>query len=289
VRPGVSSCRRIAEEILGEEAGLEVETAVDGESALRAIEREPPDLVLTDLVMPGMDGLELVARVRERRPAIPVILMTSQGNEEIAVRALRVGAMSYVPKKSLATNLRETVAEVMDLAGRRRAEEEIAATLERSEQEFRLENRQELVRPLVKHLQETATQMGLCEGGECTQLGVALCEAVNNAMEHGNLEIESELREADISAHVRLMRERGSSSPWNERRVHVRAVFDRKEARFVVRDEGPGFDPATLPDPLAPANLDRLSGRGIMLIRSFMDEVEFNERGNQVTMVKRRA
>ena len=60
----------------------------------------------------------------------------------------------------------------------------------------------------------------------------------------------------------------------------------RDLAVFVVRDEGPGFDPAALPDPTDPANLDKVTGRGILLMRAFMDHVDFNARGNEVTMVK---
>jgi anti-sigma regulatory factor (Ser/Thr protein kinase) len=55
-----------------------------------------------------------------------------------------------------------------------------------------------------------------------------------------------------------------------------------------VRDEGRGFDPATLPDPLDPAQLETTTGRGLLLIRTFMDEVSFNATGNEITIVKRR-
>ena len=54
---------------------------------------------------------------------------------------------------------------------------------------------------------------------------------------------------------------------------------------FFVRDEGPGFDPNKLPDPTDPANLEKVSGRGLLLMKTFMDEVTFNATGNQVTMV----
>jgi len=54
-----------------------------------------------------------------------------------------------------------------------------------------------------------------------------------------------------------------------------------------VEDEGPGFDPATLPVPTDPANLERIGGRGLMLIRTFMDEVEHNEKGSRITLRKR--
>jgi len=61
----------------------------------------------------------------------------------------------------------------------------------------------------------------------------------------------------------------------------------KDEATFIIRDEGAGFDPNDLPDPTAPENLIRASGRGILLIRTFMDDVCFNDKGNEITMVKR--
>ena len=61
------------------------------------------------------------------------------------------------------------------------------------------------------------------------------------------------------------------------------------EAACEIRDEGPVFDPSTLPDPTDPEAIMRAHGRGLLLIRSFMDEVRFNDSGNQITMIKRRA
>jgi anti-sigma regulatory factor (Ser/Thr protein kinase) len=66
--------------------------------------------------------------------------------------------------------------------------------------------------------------------------------------------------------------------------VHV----EEDHGKFVIRDEGPGFDPRQLPDPTAPTNLEKPSGRGLLLMRTFMDEVVYNDAGNQVTLVKRR-
>ena len=58
------------------------------------------------------------------------------------------------------------------------------------------------------------------------------------------------------------------------------------DATYVVRDEGQGFDPKFLPDPTDPEHLLKPSGRGLMLIRTFMDKVEFNKSGTEITMVK---
>src|SRR5262249_52494919 len=88
-------------------------TAGNGVEALDVLQKETPDLVLTDLQMPEMDGLQLVREVRTRYPAVPVILMTGHGSEDIAIQALKSGAASYVPKKSLARDLAETLDQVL--------------------------------------------------------------------------------------------------------------------------------------------------------------------------------
>jgi anti-sigma regulatory factor (Ser/Thr protein kinase) len=74
---------------------------------------------------------------------------------------------------------------------------------------------------------------------------------------------------------------------FRNRRLHIVARFDTAGAVFVIRDDGHGFDPNRLPDPTDPASLQKPSGRGLLLIRAFMDEVSHNAIGNQITLVKR--
>jgi len=66
------------------------------------------------------------------------------------------------------------------------------------------------------------------------------------------------------------------------------ASLSSDAATFTVRDEGPGFDVAELPDPTDPENMLKPGGRGVMLIRTFMDETSYNEIGNEITMTKHR-
>ena len=81
--------------------------------------------------------------------------------------------------------------------------------------------------------------------------------------------------------------ERRGRKPYTDRRVHVTARETPGEAVYVIRDDGPGFDTSSLPDPTDPANLERRSGRGLLLMRAFMSEVRYNDRGNEVTLVRR--
>lgn len=78
--------------------GHGVATANSGPAALEEIEREIPEIVITDLVMPEMDGLTLLAKIRERHPNLPVIIFTGHGTIETAVRAMKEGAFNYIAK-----------------------------------------------------------------------------------------------------------------------------------------------------------------------------------------------
>ena len=66
----------------------------------------------------------------------------------------------------------------------------------------------------------------------------------------------------------------------------MQVQLDRDAARFVVADDGPGFDTSIFDRPVQPEDLNRIGGRGLLLIRTFMDQVSFNKAGNQITMVK---
>ncbi len=80
-----------------ESAGFGVLTASDGNSALEEVESENPDLVVLDVIMPGMDGFEVLKRLRTQR-AVPVILLTARGNDADKVRGLDLGADDYLTK-----------------------------------------------------------------------------------------------------------------------------------------------------------------------------------------------
>ena len=262
--------------------------AEHGRQALEVMRQSLPDLVLTDLQMPEMNGLELVEQIRTEFPSVPVILMTAHGSEEIAVQALQRGAAGYVPKRNLPRDLLETIENTLGLTQANREQERILECLSNSESHFLLQNDSSLIGPLVGYLPNNLARMKLCDEVGALRVTVALREALVNAIEHGNLEAPSEMKEEDEKGFRNLLEERRRQSPYRERRVHVTARETPAEAVYVIRDEGPGFNPADLPDPTDPANLEKASGRGLLLIRTFMDRVTHNDKGNELTLVKRR-
>jgi len=81
-----------------EQMGYSVTTAADGETALQLMDSDPPALVLTDLKMPGMSGMDLLERIRRDYPEIPVLIITAFGTIQSAVEAMRSGAYDYLTK-----------------------------------------------------------------------------------------------------------------------------------------------------------------------------------------------
>lgn len=249
---------------------------------------EDPDVVLTDLRMPGMDGLELVKTMRVEYPFIPCILMTAHGSEEIAVEALRHGASSYVPKKDLIHQLAQTLINVLASAHHERMSRRFDDCWFETTSQFMLANDASLIGAVTGHVQNYLQKFRGVPENELVRLGVALDEALRNAIFHGNLQLESELWAADPEKFYAEADRRQQISPFRDRTVHFMLTCRRDEVRFVIRDEGEGFNTLDQDfDPNDPAQLTRPSGRGLFLIKTFMDEVSFNDAGNEITMIFR--
>ena len=278
--------RRLAGRIIESSVGLTALYASNGREALELLERESPAAVLTDMQMPEIDGLELVKEVRIRYPGVPVVLMTAHGSEEIASCALQAGAASYVPKRALSHDLVGTLEQVLSVAAVDRTHQRLLASLECHESFFRLENDPDLIGPLIALFLQELSGMEIGDATTRLRIGVALQESLTNALFHGNLELSSDLRQDDERKFFDLAERRRSMHPYQSRRIEVRSTLDRSRASFVISDEGPGFDVAALDRPISSEDVMRIGGRGLVLIRYFMDEVSYNAKGNEITLVK---
>lgn len=284
--------RKLVGSLLEKKFGWQIEYAASGTEALARIKQSPPDLVITDIAMPEMDGLELVQHICKAFPEVPVILMTAYGSDLLAVEALERGAASYVPKSQLATRIAETADSVLRIAEQNRERERLFECLEFIEFEYVLDNEPELIQPLVSVVQQTLAGVRFTDFPGRLQMGIALKEALQNALYHGNLEISKEEIEAVSDRlleknELSLVEQRRRELPYRDRRIRVRIKISREEAVFTVTDDGPGFDvEKTVRKKDESPELEQQ--RGLSLMQTFMDEVRFNEKGNQVTLIKRR-
>jgi CheY-like chemotaxis protein len=258
-----------------------------GSAALAAIQQHRPDIAL--MALPAGEAvpqLRLLGTIRVRYPKLPIVLLTADAITPLVVQALQNGATSFVPRERSEHYLGFTLDSVLQLSQTERRLQRLFGYVCCTESSFCLENDPALIAPLVSHLQENAARMKGMDEIQRTQLGIALHEGLLNAMYHGNLEVSSELRQLSESDFLAQAVERREISPYRERRIHVKAKVTPAEAVYVIRDEGKGFDLNALPDPTLPANLVKASGRGVLLMRTFVDVIRYNEAGNELTLIK---
>jgi two-component system NtrC family response regulator/two-component system response regulator HydG len=124
-------------ETLLREDGYDVARAHDGRAGLALLEKHDPDVVLTDLRMPGMDGIELLAKIKEIRPETMVIVMTAYGTVKTAVRAMKLGAEDYLGKPIDVDELEVVLQKALERKG---LLEEARSLRERLEHKYRLDN-----------------------------------------------------------------------------------------------------------------------------------------------------
>jgi CheY-like chemotaxis protein/anti-sigma regulatory factor (Ser/Thr protein kinase) len=280
--------RELVGRLLAQLPNLELTFADSIQSGMKAIAETSPSIVITDLILPDGEGLEIVKRVRDQFPATIVVLMTAYGSEDAAMHALRAGAANYIAKRNITRDLVPTLRKVIDAASCRRERALILRCMVRTESVFVLDNDPDLIAAFTKLVQEYLSGIGLWDETGLVQVTIALQEAVINAVYHGNLEVSSEFRQTDEQIFDQLALERRQIEPYRARRVRIHVQLDADAARFSVSDDGPGFDVSILNRPVHAEDLTRIGGRGLLLIRTFMDEVTFNSHGNQIIMIKNR-
>ena len=142
-----------------------------------------------------------------------------------------------------------------------------------------------LIPKLRDRLMHSLAEYQVVEGKREIQFCMALEEALNNAFYHGNLELSSKLKEDGSSRFIELAAEREVLSPWRERSVQVTELVSAFGLWLTIQDSGNGFNVQAVVDRCNDPETMFASGRGLMLMRAFADELFFNREGNEVTLV----
>ena len=245
--------RALLEQALGK-LGHEVIVTGERERALARNDLETFDLVISDLTEADVNG-QAINDLQRKRLLTPV---NNSTKEPQIIKAFKMGAANYLRLPYQPEELRHIVEQT--LSYRLRYVDDLLSHVH-EKIEFELPSDLSLMNGVLEYLQERVSKLGLISP-ERSNLFIALDEAFVNAVKHGNKNDPTKL-------------------------LKITAELSPTEACFTVEDEGEGFDINEIPDPCDPANLFRTSGRGVLLIYNIMDEVEYNEQGNRVKMVKR--
>lgn len=262
--------------------GHDVFFARDGIEGLNIFEKEKPDIVLTDVKMPGKKGIEVLSQIKEIEPEAKVIVMTGYGSEETGIEALRGGIVNYLKKPVTLWELCEVIEKVVGVQYR---EINKIFVLEESKR-IVMDNQIDKIWGVINQLLICAEN--ICGKEKIQELGLGLYEIILNAIEHGSLEItfEEKFQALEKNTYEDLLRERLSNPAFSHRRVTIDYQMIPGELHYVIKDEGKGFNWLNLPCDDPYNNLLNPCGRGIFLARIYLDRVEFNEKGNEVHLVK---
>ncbi len=274
--------------LLKRQGNYDVRAASSAKAALLLADSCTPLAVITDWQMPEMDGLQLVRAIRAKFANVPCIVVTAHGSEESAVEALAAGAASYVPKNKVVPQLVRTLNSVLAVRSQQIKLNRVKKYLVESSDHYQLPTERDIVTPMVTHIQESLANANVCAQEDLTRIGVALTEALINAIVHGNLGVSSNLLDGNPAAFEAEIANRMADPTLAGRKVDVDLAIDADSARITIRDEGQGFDVSKVVDPTSEEAMELSHGRGLLLIRAFMDEVSHNDTGNEITLIKRR-
>ncbi len=278
--------------MLLESAAHVVTCCDDGTKAIEHLESGTSEIVVTDLELPVMNGLELIKKMQCDFPQIPAVLVTGQGSERLAAEALRAGATAYVPKSLVEDMLLGTVEDVLGVVRTDRSYAELIDCTVENRLVFELPNKLQLLSTAIDLTMQLAAGMKLLSGSDRYRVGTALQHAASNAVYRGNLELTHEQwrqtsNEDNAQAQLDpIVSQRMNAAPFKNRKVHYDVRLMRDLIRIVIRDEGPGFDTKKLGHENDAQSMSAEGGRGLVLIRNFVDKVSFNDCGNEITMIK---
>lgn len=274
--------RLLMEGLLKKVPGFEVIGARDGVHALEQLKAWSIDMVITDIQMPRMDGLELIEAVRKDYPDIPVVLTTGMGSEEIAAVALKSGAASYIPKSRLNKMLISTVEETFDMLSSERNYNRLLQRSSKAHFEFSLDNDPSQIPAFVDFTEKMLKGVAPLNRTERLRVAMAVSQALNNALYRGNLEIGAHYKiptpNSPGGEFEQIVSERLDSAPWKDRKILVAMEIRKTGFGIRIRDDGPGFDTSSV------GSWSNPTLRGVILMKSFMDEVIYSGNGNDVEM-----
>lgn len=213
------------------------------------------DVVISDL---DVDAAIIASCPQGHTPTcLPEIPSIAGGDH---IKAFKISASNFRRDEFDESELRGLVEMILNYKAKFVDKEDVVQCMHETI-EFELPSSISIMHSILDYLMKRVEKLGVIKA-EQSNLFVALDEAFVNAIKHGNKFDARKL-------------------------VRIAAEVSKQEARFIIEDEGEGFDVNAIPDPLDPENLFKSSGRGVLFIYNIMDEVKYNERGNRLTMIKK--
>lgn len=262
----------------------DIVAVADGEEALAELARTRPDMVVTDLMMPGVDGRQLLRIMADDYPSVPVVLITSQGSDQIAAECVSLGAVNYVPKRLLAEQLVDVVTEVINAEEESRAMRSVLRYVVQNRCCFEIDSQLDQIWSLLNFIRKRLHATELFSASHVQGMTTAVRECLLNAHFHGNLEVNTKPLELPRADYIELAATRKDADGYSGRRIRLTLSLEPDRITFQISDDGPGFDHSSLASLCGPPEERFPNGNGIRIVRMAMETVAWNPSGNEITL-----
>jgi len=270
-----------------ENDGYQVYKASDGREGLAKYKEYNPEIVLTDIKMPHLSGIELIKAIKSINKDNDVVMMTGYGTEDTVIEALRAGASNYIKKPVAFDELFGILDNIILKRENRKRYEIIKDVVVAETKKIVIDNNITRIWGIVNQILFNVAPLfsdKIFEG-----MSIGLYEIIINAIEHGNLGISYKEKTLDLhnNSYLKLIIEKSDLANKEGKRAYINYELNRKEIIIEVIDQGDGFNFKEFNNINNPETLMDIHGRGIFLASIYFDKIEYKEPGNRVILTKK--
>jgi DNA-binding response OmpR family regulator len=266
--------------------GYSCRQASDGKEGLELFASYKPDILISDIIMPGLDGMQLLKEIRAVNKELVIIMLTGHGNEELALSALEHGANNYLKKPVILPELKTLLKRYSNILESKKMAQELPKLIKERSLRLMLPTDTNILPSVVDYFQDKISLFYTAK--QLFQIELGLSELLTNAVEHGNLSITNDEKNSALSSNKldELYSQRMGCPEYSCRKVEVVFVQTEEYCSWSITDEGCGFNWRSLPNPTHGRHIGELHGRGVFLSKMQFDELVYSEKGNSVTAKK---
>lgn len=263
----------------------EVILAETGNEGIEKFREYLPDIVISDMRLPDKNGNIVVKEIKAIDKDVPIIIITGFSDKQLILSAMRNGALDLLKKPFKPKDLRYLINKIDTLF--RKIKVKLSSSFVRWEKrELRISNDIYIIAPVVNFIFSNIDYIS--ESVSFMKNG--LQELLINAVEHGNLNIsyeeKQELLERERGDYSSHLKNKAALPEYSDKYVTIKVFSNPDYLKIIIEDMGNGFDPACIPDPQNPENFLKEHGKGILMAMHAYENVEYNEVGNCVTLLK---
>ena len=254
--------------------------------ALELLKEQSFFAVFCALVLPRMGGLEFINEMREVHETTPIVIIAGQSDTDGILASLDSGAFAFLTKPLTLASVHAMYHRLLQADENLCCDDYCLENIVSESQTLEIGNNFESVFGIISFITQHLPFYNLTTKDEYITMKLMLAKALENAIFYGNLELSQDLKQQDFYQFLQEAEKRRQMEDYKYRRVHISYELNTNSAKYIFRDEGKGFDHREVPDPKTAEGIFQANYSGLVSIRHFMDEVFWNERGNQMTIIR---